>query len=61
VLADAVTHARFVGTDLAVDEVVLMRILDVLRGLLLSPIGDLMSNESVCELMQVCGCLASLL
>lgn len=52
-LADAVTRAKFVGTDLAGDEVVLMRILDVLRGLLLSPCGNLMSNESVCEVMQV--------
>ena len=30
-LADAVTHARFVGTDSSSDEVVLMKILQVLN------------------------------
>ncbi|CAG0901854.1 unnamed protein product [Darwinula stevensoni] len=51
-IADAVTHARFVGTDNASDEVVLMKILQVLRTLLLSPVGALLTNESVCEIMQ---------
>lgn len=31
-MADAVTHARFVGTDPASDEVVLMKILQVNGG-----------------------------
>ncbi|XP_057309577.1 Golgi-specific brefeldin A-resistance guanine nucleotide exchange factor 1-like [Hydractinia symbiolongicarpus] len=53
-LADAVTHARFVGTDPSSDEVVLMKILQVLRTLLLSPVGVHMTNESVCEIMQSC-------
>ncbi|XP_062518371.1 Golgi-specific brefeldin A-resistance guanine nucleotide exchange factor 1-like isoform X2 [Corticium candelabrum] len=53
-IADAVTHARFVGTDPANDEVVLMKILQVLRTLLLTPIGNHMTNESVCEIMQSC-------
>lgn len=53
-LADAVTHARFVGTDPSSDEVVLMKILQVLRTLLLTPVGALMTNESVCEIMQSC-------
>ncbi|GAB1600980.1 Golgi-specific brefeldin A-resistance guanine nucleotide exchange factor 1-like [Argonauta hians] len=53
-IADAVTHARFVGTDPSSDEVVLMRILHVLRTLLLSPAGILLTNESVCEIMQSC-------
>lgn len=53
-LADAVTHARFVGTDPSSDEVVLMKILQVLRTLLLSPVGIHMTNESVCEIMQSC-------
>ncbi len=51
-IADAVTHARFVGTDLASDEVVLTKILQVLRTLLLVPVGNMLSNEAVCELMQ---------
>ncbi|XP_072050985.1 Golgi-specific brefeldin A-resistance guanine nucleotide exchange factor 1-like isoform X2 [Amphiura filiformis] len=53
-IADAVTHARFVGTDPGSDEVVLMKILQVLRTLLLTPVGMHLSNESVCEIMQSC-------
>ncbi|GFR62155.1 Golgi-specific brefeldin A-resistance guanine nucleotide exchange factor 1 [Elysia marginata] len=53
-IADAVTHARFVGTDPSSDEVILMKILYVLRTLLLSKAGFLLTNESVCEIMQSC-------
>ncbi|XP_031833133.2 sec7 domain-containing protein garz [Nomia melanderi] len=53
-VADAVTHARFVGTDASGDGVVLMRILQVLRALTLSPAGDFLSNESICEIMLSC-------
>ncbi|EZA59947.1 hypothetical protein DMN91_000370 [Ooceraea biroi] len=53
-IADAVTHARFVGTDASGDGVVLMRILQVLRALMLSPAGDHLSNESICEIMLSC-------
>lgn len=53
-VADAVTHARFVGTDASGDGVVLMRILQVLRALMLSPAGDYLSNESICEIMLSC-------
>ncbi|XP_043112046.1 Golgi-specific brefeldin A-resistance guanine nucleotide exchange factor 1 [Puntigrus tetrazona] len=53
-MADAVTHARFVGTDPASDEVVLKKILQVLRTLLLTPVGAHLTNESVCEIMQSC-------
>jgi len=51
-LADAVTHARFVGSDSSSDEVVLMKILEVLRILILSKVGLLLTNESICEIMQ---------
>ena len=51
-LADAVTHARFVGLDPSSDEVVLMKILALLRLLMVSPVGLLLTNESVCEIMQ---------
>ena len=50
-IAVAVTHARFVGTDQAADEVVLWEILTVLKTLLLGPVGHLLTNESVCELL----------
>ncbi|XP_032687446.1 Golgi-specific brefeldin A-resistance guanine nucleotide exchange factor 1 [Odontomachus brunneus] len=53
-IADAVTHARFVGTDASGDGVALMRILQVLRALMLSPAGDHLSNESICEIMLSC-------
>lgn len=53
-IADAVTHARFVGTDQASDGVVLMKIIQVLRTLLLNPEGSVLSNESVCEIMLSC-------
>ncbi|XP_043279451.1 Golgi-specific brefeldin A-resistance guanine nucleotide exchange factor 1 [Venturia canescens] len=53
-IADAVTHARFVGTDASGDGVVLMRILQVLRALVLSPAGDHLSDESICEIMLSC-------
>ncbi|XP_054265993.1 Golgi-specific brefeldin A-resistance guanine nucleotide exchange factor 1-like isoform X2 [Macrosteles quadrilineatus] len=53
-IADAVTHARFVGTDQASDGVVLMKILQVLRSLVLSPLGVMLTNDSVCEIMLSC-------
>ncbi|KAJ9591988.1 hypothetical protein L9F63_001500, partial [Diploptera punctata] len=53
-IADAVTHAKFVGTDQASDGVVLMKILQVLRTLMLSPEGAMLTNESVCEIMLSC-------
>ncbi|CAF1390661.1 unnamed protein product [Adineta ricciae] len=53
-VASAVTHTRFVGTNPNDDEVVLMRILQVLRSLLLSPVGSKMTNDSVCEILQSC-------
>ncbi|KAJ8926524.1 hypothetical protein NQ314_021126 [Rhamnusium bicolor] len=53
-IADAVTHARFVGTDQSSDGVVLMRILQVLRTLTLAPEGSTLTNESLCEIMLSC-------
>ena len=50
-VAAAVTHARFVGTDPGADEVVLWEILTVLRTLILGPVGHLLTNESVCEIL----------
>ena len=51
-MADAVTHARFVGVDPSSDEIVLMKIMEVLRALMLSSVGPMLTNESVCEIMQ---------
>jgi brefeldin A-resistance guanine nucleotide exchange factor 1 len=43
---------RFVGSDPGSDEVVLMKILKVLKLLILSKVGLLLTNESICEIMQ---------
>uniref|UniRef100_A0A1Q3FES7 Putative golgi-specific brefeldin a-resistance guanine nucleotide exchange factor 1 n=2 Tax=Culex tarsalis TaxID=7177 RepID=A0A1Q3FES7_CULTA len=53
-IADAVTHARFVGTDQTSDGVVLMKIVQVLRTLVLSPEGSALSNESICDIILSC-------
>lgn len=53
-IADAVTHARFVGTDQASDGIVLLRIVYLLRTLMLNPEGSALTNESVCEIMLSC-------
>lgn len=53
-ITDAVIHAHFVSTDSSSDELVLMKILQVLHRLFVSHMGALLSNETVCELMQSC-------
>ena len=53
-IADAVNHARFVGTDQSSDGVVLMKILYVLRTLALSPEGSYLTYESMCEIVLSC-------
>ncbi|GMS87930.1 hypothetical protein PENTCL1PPCAC_10105, partial [Pristionchus entomophagus] len=54
-IAQAVTHTKFIGgANAGSDECVLFEILHVLRALLLSPAGRLLSNEAVCDMMQSC-------
>ncbi|CAL8090226.1 unnamed protein product [Calicophoron daubneyi] len=53
-IADAGTQARFVGTDRSSDEVVLMKVLHLLRTLLLVPAGVLLSDRVVREILQSC-------
>lgn len=53
-IADSVTHARFVGADSSSDGTVLLRIVQVLKTLMLSPEGSALSNESVCEIILSC-------
>jgi golgi-specific brefeldin A-resistance guanine nucleotide exchange factor 1 len=53
-IADAVTHARFVGGDNNSDGVVLLKIVQVLKTLMLSPEGNFLTNESVCEIILSC-------
>ncbi|RKF61140.1 Uncharacterized protein OnM2_044001 [Erysiphe neolycopersici] len=51
-LSTAVTHCRFEASDSAADEIVLLRILDLMQGMLSGPGGNLLSDESVCEMME---------
>ncbi|UMM22956.1 hypothetical protein L5515_003908 [Caenorhabditis briggsae] len=54
-IAYAVVHTKFIGgKSSGSDECVLFKILQVLRSLLLSPPGILLSNEAVCDMMQSC-------
>ncbi|XP_017837578.1 Golgi-specific brefeldin A-resistance guanine nucleotide exchange factor 1 isoform X2 [Drosophila busckii] len=53
-IANAVTHARFMGTDQSSDSVTFMRVIEVLHTLIRSPEGVAVSNESMCEVMLSC-------
>lgn len=50
-ISESVTKARFIGSDTSSDEVVLKRILDVLRELIVRGFKSL-SNEAIREIMQ---------
>ncbi|KAI4170760.1 MAG: hypothetical protein LQ343_004722 [Gyalolechia ehrenbergii] len=51
-LSAAITHCRFEASDSAADETVLLRILKLMEGILSGPGGDLLGDESVCEMME---------
>eukprot|EP01114_Cavostelium_apophysatum_P009107 TRINITY_DN2217_c0_g1_i3.p1 TRINITY_DN2217_c0_g1~~TRINITY_DN2217_c0_g1_i3.p1 ORF type:complete len:1471 (+),score=363.32 TRINITY_DN2217_c0_g1_i3:184-4596(+) len=51
-IADAVTHCRFEATDPESDEVVLMKILEVLLSCVKSPIAVLLTEDLVLEMIQ---------
>ncbi|KAE8146240.1 hypothetical protein BDV25DRAFT_54439 [Aspergillus avenaceus] len=51
-LSAAITHCRFEASDSAADEIVLLRILKLMEGMLSRPEGDLLGDESVCEMME---------
>jgi golgi-specific brefeldin A-resistance guanine nucleotide exchange factor 1 len=51
-LSAAITHCRFEASDSAADEIVLLRILNLMEGMLSGPGGNLLSDESVCEMME---------
>ncbi|RWS07642.1 golgi-specific brefeldin A-resistance guanine nucleotide exchange factor 1-like isoform X2 [Dinothrombium tinctorium] len=52
-IGESVTKARFEGTFTILDEVVLMRILNVLKELIVRGFKKI-NNETVCEIMQSC-------
>lgn len=51
-LSAAITHCRFEASDSAADEIVLLRILKLMEGILARPEGELLGDESVCEMME---------
>ena len=51
-LSAAITHCRFEASDSAADEIVLLRILNLMQGMLSGPGGDLLGDESLCEMME---------
>ena len=51
-LAVAATHCKFVASDSVSDEIVLLKILQVLRIALTSGPGDYLSDESVCSMIE---------
>ena len=51
-LSAAITHCRFEASDSAADEIVLLRILKLMEDMLSGPGGNLLGDESVCEMME---------
>ncbi len=51
-LSSAITHCRFEASDSAADEIVLLRILKLMEGMISGPGGKVLGDESVCEMME---------
>lgn len=51
-LSAAITHCRFEASDSAADEIVLLQILQLMESMISGPGGDLLGDESVCEMME---------
>jgi brefeldin A-resistance guanine nucleotide exchange factor 1 len=51
-LSSAITHCRFEASDSSQDEVVLLRILKLMEMMISGPGGELLGDESVCEMME---------
>jgi brefeldin A-resistance guanine nucleotide exchange factor 1 len=51
-LASAATHCKFEASDSVSDEVVLLKMLQVLQMALICPCGLVLSDEAVCEMME---------
>lgn len=51
-LASTITHCRFEASDTAHDEVVLLRILKLMERMFSGPCGEVLGDESVCEMME---------
>ena len=51
-LSTAITHCRFEASDSATDEIVLFRILKLMEGMITGPVGEVIGDESMCEMME---------
>jgi brefeldin A-resistance guanine nucleotide exchange factor 1 len=51
-LSSAITHCRFEASDTAADEIVLLRILKLMEGMVAGPCGEILGDESICEMME---------
>jgi golgi-specific brefeldin A-resistance guanine nucleotide exchange factor 1 len=51
-LSAAITHCRFEASDSSADEIVLLRILKLMESMLSRPEGEVLGDESVCEMME---------
>lgn len=51
-LSSAATHCKFEASDSTSDELVLLRMLQVLQIALTSDCGQVLSDEAVCEMME---------
>ena len=52
ILASTVTHCRFEGDNSPSDEVVFLRILKLMEDMICGPSGDVLGDQSVCEMME---------
>lgn len=53
-LSSTITHCRFEGSNDPSDEVVFLRILQLMENMVTGPCGDVLGDQSVCEMME-CG------
>jgi brefeldin A-resistance guanine nucleotide exchange factor 1 len=51
-ISAAGTHCRFEASDSISDEIVLLKILDVLKHALTGPVGYTLTDEAVCQMME---------
>lgn len=51
-LSDAITHCKFEATNSPTDEIVLLRILRLMEIMMSGPGGDLLSDGSMCQIME---------
>lgn len=51
-LSAAITHCRFEASDSTADEIVLLQILQLMESMLSGPGGNMLGDDSVCEIME---------